>query len=183
MSTDAIDFQKFRNLVRNVPGQVSIIPTSDAGRRAGSMASAVCSLTDDPPTVIVCIDRDACAHDAIIESGYFSVNALAAGQARIAKAFSAAHASMAHQLFAQDDWTTGVTGVPILAAAVCRFECRLSEWRAASAHTVLFGQVIAGSAAPDAEPLMQLRGVYVGAGQHARPQPDAAAANVNRASV
>jgi len=157
MRTVPIDLHVFRGLVRNVPGQVSLIATALAGRRVGSIASAVCSLTDDPPTVIVCVDREACAHDLIIESGVFSVNALAAAQAKVARAFSGPGGPIEH-----GDWSTGVTGAPVLAATVCRLECRLTEWRAASAHTVLFGQVVAGSASPDAEPLLQLRGAYVG---------------------
>jgi flavin reductase (DIM6/NTAB) family NADH-FMN oxidoreductase RutF len=165
MSADPIDRHVFRGLMRNVPGQVSIVATAVGERRKGLTASAVCSLTDLPPTVIVCVNQAAGAHDLIIESGYFSINALAASQERIARVFSGVSGVRGEQRFETGDWSTGITGAPILASAVCRLECRLSEYRAASSHTVFFGQVIAGSASHDASPLLHLRGSYVGVEQ------------------
>jgi flavin reductase (DIM6/NTAB) family NADH-FMN oxidoreductase RutF len=170
MSTEPIDRHVFRGLMRNVPGQVSIVAAAVGGRRKGLTASAVCSLTDLPPTVIVCVNQAAGAHDLIIESGYFSINALAAGQEKIARVFSGLSGAKGEQRFETGDWSTGLTGAPILASAVCRLECRLSEYRAASSHTVFFGQVIAGSASQDANPLLYLRGSYVGVERRIRDE-------------
>ena len=177
MSGEPIDRHVFRGLMRNVPGQVSVIAAAVGNRRERLTASAVCSLTDLPPTVLVCVNQEASAHDLIIESGYFSINALAADQEKIARVFSGAYGIKGEQRFETGDWSTGITGAPILASAVCRLECRLSEYRAASSHTVFFGQVIAGSASPDANPLLHLRGSYVGVDQRVREQPCLAVAN------
>lgn len=171
MSAEPIDRHVFRGLMRNVPGQVSIVATGAPGRRKGLTASAVCSLTDLPPTVIVCVNRAAGAHDLIIENGYFSVNALSASQERIARVFSGMAGAHGEQRFETGDWSVGITGAPILASAVCRLECRLSEYRTASSHTVFFGQVIAGSASTDTNPLLYLRGSYVGVEQRVRSEP------------
>lgn len=162
MNAEPIDRHEFRNLMRNIPGQVSVIATGAPGHRKGLTASAVCSLTDQPPTVIVCINRSAGAHDLIIEHGIFSVNALAAGQEAIARVFSGLGGASGEQRFETGDWSVGVTGAPVLASAVCRLECRLSEYRAASSHTIFFGHVIAGSASSEASPLLYLRGSYIG---------------------
>jgi flavin reductase (DIM6/NTAB) family NADH-FMN oxidoreductase RutF len=162
MKAEPIDRHEFRNLMRNIPGQVSIIATGTPGHRKGLTASAVCSLTDQPPTVLVCVNRAASAHDLIIEHGIFSVNALAVGQEAIARVFSGLGGAKGEQRFETGDWSVGVTGAPVLASAVCSLECRLSEYRAASSHTVFFGEVIAGSASSEASPLLYLRGDYVG---------------------
>lgn len=161
MKTEPIDGHAFRSLMRNIPGQVSIIAATDAtGRRNGLTASAVCSLTDLPPTVIVCVNQSAGAHDLIIESGIFSINTLAVGQEEIARVFSGTAGIRGEERFRTGSWTAGATGVPILTSAVCRLECRLSEYRAASSHTIFFGEVVAGSASHEASPLLYLRGSY-----------------------
>lgn len=162
MNAVPIDRHEFRNLMRNIPGQVSIVATGAPGHRKGLTASAVCSLTDLPPTVIVCINRAAGAHDLIIEHGFFSVNALAAGQEAIARVFSGLGGISGEQRFETGDWSTGITGAPVLTSAMCRLECRLSEYQDASSHTVFFGQVIAGTASSEANPLLYLRGSYIG---------------------
>ena len=177
MSVEPIDRLAFHGLMRNVPGQVSIVAAAVGGRRKGLTASAVCPLTDLPPTVLVCVNQAASAHDLIIESGYFSINVLAADQSEIARVFSGMAGLRGERRFETADWSTGISGAPILASAVCRLECRLSEYRAASSHTVFFGQVIAGSASPDANPLLHLRGAYVGVGEPPGPEPCLALAN------
>jgi flavin reductase (DIM6/NTAB) family NADH-FMN oxidoreductase RutF len=168
MTTEPIDRHVFRGLMRNVPGQVSIVAAASGARRKGLTASAVCSLTDLPPTIIVCVNQAARAHDLIIESGFFSVNALAADQEEIARVFSGGSGVQGEERFRTGDWSVGITGAPLLASAVCRLECRLSEYRAASSHTVFFGHVLAGSASPETNPLLYLRGAYVGVGPRVR---------------
>lgn len=161
-SAHPIDRHEFRRLMRNVPGQVSIVATGAPGQRRGLTASAVCSLTDQPPTVIACINRNAAAHDLIIESGVFSVNALADHQHAIAHVFSGAAGISGEQRFKTGQWSVGETGVPLLNSAVCHLECRLSEYREASSHTIFFGHVVCGAASTEANALLYVRGSYVG---------------------
>ena len=158
---EGIDREAFCALMRHVPGQVSIVAAGAPGSRNGLTASAVCSLTDVPPTVLVCVNKAAAAHDLIIDSGFFSVNALAASQERIGRVFAGQGGIRGDARFDAGDWLVGVTGAPILMSAVCRLECRLSACQVASSHTVIFGHVIAGSASPEAEPLLYHRGSYV----------------------
>ena len=162
MKVEPIDRHEFRRLMRNVPGQVSIVAAGVPGHRRGLTASAACSLTDVPPTVIVCVNRTAAAHDLIIDTGAFSINTLAANQEAIAHAFSGMAGLYGEQRFSTGEWSVGSTGVPVLASAVCRLECRLTEYREASSHTIFIGHVVAGSASADATPLLYLRGNYVG---------------------
>jgi len=162
MILEPIDRSAFRGLMRNMPGAVSIVATGAPGRRKGLTASAVCSLTDLPPTVLVCVNQAAGAHDVIVAHGYFSVNLLGEDQEEIARVFAGHGGLGGEERFAVGDWTLGATGVPVLASAVCRLECRLTEQRAVSSHSVFFGEVVGGTASPDARPLVYHRGAYVG---------------------
>lgn len=149
--------------MRNVADQVSIVATGTPGRRTGLTASAVCSLSDLPPMLLVCINRSSSAHDVILENGIFSINALAEGQEAIARIFAGHEGLRGEQRFMEvGDWTTGVTGAPLLGSAVCQLECRLSEYHETSTHTVFFGTVIAGFAAQETPPLLYHRGAYTG---------------------
>lgn len=163
MNAKPIDSRAFRGLMRNVAGQVSIVATGARGHRSGLTASAVCSLSDLPPMLLVCINRASSAHDIILENGVFSINALAEGQEAIARIFAGHEGLRGEERFLEvGDWITGVTGAPLLGSAVCQLECRLSEYHETSTHTVFFGTVIAGSSAREEPPLLYHRGAYTG---------------------
>lgn len=162
MNAEPIDCHAFRALMRNVAGQVSIVASGAPGQRSGLTASAVCSLSDLPPTVLVCVNRAAGAHDVIIENGVFTVNALAIGQEDIARVFSGMAGARGEERFETGRWSEGVTGAPVLADAVCWLECRLFDYRPSVTHTVFFGRVVAGDATLDASPLLYHRGNYTG---------------------
>ncbi len=162
MNAEPIESHAFRRLMRNVAGQVSIVATGEPGRRSGLTASAVCSLSDLPPMVLVCVNRAASVHDVIIENGVFSINALAADQEAVARVFSGVEGKRGEQRFGTGEWSVGLSGVPILASAVCRLECRLADHKHTASHTVFFGAVIAGAASYDRAPLLYHRGAYVG---------------------
>ncbi len=164
MKADLIDRHLYRGLMRNMATQVSIVAAAQGDRRRGLTASAVCSLSDAPPTVIVCVNQTAGAHDLIIESGFFSINTLAADQEAIARVFSGGTGLQGDERFLAGDWSVGTTGSPVLTSAVCRLECRLSDYHAVASHTVFFGQVVDGMASTEANPLLYLRGAYMGIG-------------------
>lgn len=162
MNAEPIDCHAFRALMRNVAGQVSIVASGGPGQRNGLTASAVCALSDLPPTVLVCVNRAAGTHDVIIRNGVFTVNALAIGQEDIARVFSGMAAARGEERFETGSWSEGVTGAPVLAEAVCRLECRLFDHRPSVTHTVFFGRVVAGDATLAASPLLYHRGGYTG---------------------
>ena len=164
MNAEPIESHAFRRLMRNVAGQVSIVATGAPGRRSGLTASAVCSLSDLPPMVLVCVNRAASVHDVIIENGIFSINALASHQEAVARVFSGVEGLRGEQRFSTGDWAVGVSGAPILASAVCQLECRLADYKHTTSHTVFFGAVVAGAAALDGSPLLYHRGAYASLG-------------------
>lgn len=78
----------YRNLMRHQAGGVALIATGRHGGRTGLAATAVCSLTDAPPTLLVCVNQTASAHDIIEDTGFFSVNLLCPSHKELVGVFS-----------------------------------------------------------------------------------------------
>ena len=95
---------EFKQAMRHLAGGVSIIATEHEGVRAGLAATAVCSVSADPPTILICINSSASAHDPIRESGRFSVNLLASDHDRIARGFSGQDGVKREERFSLGSW-------------------------------------------------------------------------------
>src|ERR671923_815483 len=87
-----VDGAQFKAGMRALAGAVNIITANNAGHRYGMTATAVCSATADPPTVLVCINKLATTHGAISKSKVFCVNVLRSEDWELSTAFSGAQA-------------------------------------------------------------------------------------------
>ncbi|SFM49523.1 flavin reductase (NADH) [Bradyrhizobium sp. Rc3b] len=81
----AISLDTFHQSVRLLAGGVCIAATAVDGERLGLTVTAVCSLSIDPPTLIVCVNRAAGAHDGMRATRRVSVNFLAADHVQLAE--------------------------------------------------------------------------------------------------
>lgn len=138
-----VDEASFRAALRQVSGSVCIVTTGHAPHRHGLTVTAACSLTADPPTVLVCINKSAGAHDTIARTGVFGWNILRPDHVVLAKKFSGQDGSKGDMRFDDDQWTSLVTGVPILVDSPCSFDCRVTGMHAVATHTVFYGAVVA----------------------------------------
>jgi flavin reductase (NADH)/flavin reductase len=121
----------------------SIIASSDGVERSGLTATAVCSVTADPPRLLVCINRDVRAHAVIADSGTLSVNLLAKDQEELAKRFAGMVKDIrGEDRFLEGRWNSGRLGAPILAGALASFDCRVVEAVPASTHTIFICEVL-----------------------------------------
>ena len=152
----------YRAIMRHQAGAVALICTGEAGERFGLTATAVCSVTDDPPTVLVCVNRGASAHDVIAESGVFSVNLLAAEHQKIAGIFAGQSDLNGEERFNVEgyEWHAHASGTPWLGGAVAHLDCRVTESHQFSTHTIFLGEVLDGDCNDDAEPLLYVRGQF-----------------------
>ena len=83
-----VDTTAFRDAMAMLGGAVSIITTAGPGGKVGMTASAVCSVTDSPPTVLVCINRSTWAHAQFVQNGILCINILGAGQQTLSGRFA-----------------------------------------------------------------------------------------------
>lgn len=119
---------------------VSVVTTMFGGKRLGFTASAVCSVSDNPPTLLVCINRTSSSFPAFADARHFCVNTLMPGHEEISDAFGGK--TPAADRFEFGDWRDGLTGVPVLTSASVSFECELTSSVDQATHRVLFGRVI-----------------------------------------
>lgn len=156
-----MDTAEFRTLLRNQAGAVAIISVGVPGARTGLTATAVCSLSDNPPTILVCVNKNASAHDPIKDAQMFGVNFLAADQQQIATVFSGQTEAQGEARFeATGPWQQMITGAPILAEAVASLDCQVLEQHSYSTHTIFVGAVAGGKVREDTEPLVYFRGDF-----------------------
>ena len=137
----ALTSSDYRNAMARLGAAVNIITTDGPGGRAGFTASAVCSVTDTPPTLLVCLNRSASVYPAFQANGVLCVNALAAGHQGISNLFGGK--TPMDERFAAARWTRGATGAPMLAEAAVSFDCRVSSRTSVGTHDVLFCEVLA----------------------------------------
>jgi flavin reductase (DIM6/NTAB) family NADH-FMN oxidoreductase RutF len=127
--------------MRRLAGGVAIVTTRLGEVRAGLTATSVCSLTAEPPRLLVCVHREADAHDLIHGSRVFAVNVLGPAHRELADRFGGREDSHGPSRFALGCWRSGAGGVPILADAAASFQCHLVEAVAAGTHTIFIGEV------------------------------------------
>jgi flavin reductase len=139
-SFDTIDIASYRDGMARLGSAVSIVTTKMNGKAFGFTASAVCSVSDTPPTLLVCINRASSSFPAFEAARYFNVNTLMPGQEHIADAFGGRTPTSDRFVFG--DWQDGVMQMPILRHASVCFECELTNAVDQATHRVLFGRVI-----------------------------------------
>ncbi|WP_252193148.1 flavin reductase [Rhizobium sp. CSW-27] len=137
-------------------GHVQALTTEWEGIRRGVTVTAACSVSDDPATVLACLNASNEANAIFETSGRFALNTLAAHHQALARALAGFDRLPVEDRFALAEWTTLATGAPILADALVAFDCRLIDIRRMSTHIVLFGQVVDLHFGPDDQALVYL---------------------------
>lgn len=136
LAAPGVEKLEFRNAMSRLGAAVNIITTDGPGGRAGFTASAVCSVTDSPPTLLVCLNRSASVYPVFSQNQMLCVNTLAAGHESLSNLFGG-KTPMAERFIAAD-WTTLVTGSPILAGAIASFDCKVTQMVSVGTHDILF---------------------------------------------
>lgn len=155
-----INSETYRSLMRHQAGAVAVIAAGRSDRRAGLTATAVASLSDSPPTLLVCVGRSTRAHDAIVTAKAFSVNILTRNQQDLAERFAGREGTQGEDRFVGMDWTTLATGSPILECALASLDCELLDHHEFTTHSIFIGRVVNGQFSADGEPLLYFRGDY-----------------------
>ena len=128
----------FKRAMRRFPAAVSVITSADQSRRHGMTATAVTSLSLDPPSLIACINRSTLLHDIMLLGRHFCVNVLRRDQAELSTAFSGAMAPEAR--FGLGAWLTTADGMSYLADAQVNIFCRKVAAVPYGTHTIFIGE-------------------------------------------
>lgn len=150
----------FREAMARLGAAVHVITTAGPGGKAGATATAACSVSDAPPTVLMCLNRRSQTNPVVLENGVFCVNTLGAGEAEIADLFAGRTGVMGSDRFNVGEWKVLTTASPVLATAVVAFDCRIVEVRSVASHNVFFGAVEAVRLGPQGPALLYHERAY-----------------------
>lgn len=132
----------FRRGMRSLPGAVCVIAANGSdGAPIGLTATSVTSLSADPPSLLVCVNRSAQIASSLSAGAHFSVNLLAAGQREVAEAFGGQRVAKGIARFAFGGWYRSEAEVPLLAGANASFECEVAELHDFATHHVVIGAI------------------------------------------
>ena len=133
--------QAYRDAMARYAGAVQVITTDGPGGKRGTTVIAACSVSDSPPMVLACVNRENPNNEAFVRNGNFALNTLAAKHEPVAVAFSGVTKLSAEDRFAQAEWDVISTGAPTLVDAIAVFDCEIFETKDLATHRVLFGKV------------------------------------------
>lgn len=151
---------EYRDAMSHFAGAVHIVTTNGTNKKRGVTISACCSLSDNPPTVLVCLMRQHEDNRFFIENEKFCVNTLGGQHKALSDIFAGRGGLTQQQRFAYANWQTLKTGSPVLTDALVALDCQLVGWHVHATHYVLIGEVVAVKKHPGIDALMYLDRSY-----------------------
>jgi flavin reductase (DIM6/NTAB) family NADH-FMN oxidoreductase RutF len=146
----------FRSVLGRFASGVTVVTARDVdGRDHGMTVSAFCSVSLEPPQVLICVERTASMHAVLETIPQFAVNILASEQESVARRF----AEQVDDRFDGIGYTRGVTGAVQLEGNLAFLECEVAARHPGGDHTIILGTVVAASAHLE-RPLLYYRGGY-----------------------
>lgn len=151
---------EYRDAMSHFASAVHIVTTHGEKGKRGVTISACCSLSDNPPTVLVCLMRQHEENRIFLENEKFCVNTLAGHHKDLSDIFAGRGKLTQEQRFSHAKWGILKTGSPILDDAVVSLDCQLIGWHIHATHYVLIGEVVAVKIHSGADALMYLDRSY-----------------------
>lgn len=158
-----IEATDFRDAMSLLTTAVNIVTTKGRTGAHGFTASAVCSVTDAPPTLLVCMNQTSRSHAHFIENKTLSVNVLGAQHEPISNAFASKLSSQ--ERFEYGSWSQLNTGAPVLEDALVSFDCEIEDIQQVGSHSIFMCRVVAISQIEQAESLVYFNRAYSRVGQ------------------
>jgi flavin reductase (DIM6/NTAB) family NADH-FMN oxidoreductase RutF len=132
----------FRGAMRHLAGGVSVITVGRGKDITGMTATSVSSLSVDPPTLIVSVNRESSSWPLLQRYGVFGVNILAADQLDIAERFTGKDGLKGKDRFVGEQWTTRISGAPLLVGALSAIDCEAEDIIERHSHAIVIGRVL-----------------------------------------
>ena len=146
--------------MRQLASGVSIVTHGDGEQRTGFTATSVSSLSAEPPTLIVCVNRSASLYARLTRGDAFGVSVLGAQHAEFADQFASRKGLKGADRFRDGAWSTTPGGVSVLADAIAALECETEEIIERHTHAILIGRVTFAAPRSNEAALLYWRGGY-----------------------
>ena len=154
------DVDAFRAAMRQLASGVCLVTHSVGGERAGMTATAVASLSLDPPTLIVCVNRAASTYAGLRPGAAFGVSVLGADHCEFAERFAGRTGEEGAERFREGRWRVAPNGAPLLWDALAAFACEVDDVVERNTHAIVIGRVKHAVAASGGGALVYWRGGY-----------------------
>lgn len=145
----------YRSGMRLLAAGVCLITASHDDEQGGMIATAVTSVSAEPPTLLVCVNRSASMFSLIEQAGSFCVNVLGKDALALVEIFSSS--ARRAERFQSGNWHASAKGLPVCGEALVSFECRLAKIVDWHSHGIFLGEVTSVShPRADAAPLLYM---------------------------
>lgn len=159
--SESVTSEEFRRTLATFATGVTVVTATLDDVLHGMTANAFCSVSLDPPLVLVCVAHEAGLHDFLLGAKAFGVTVLAADQEADSAWFASARRPSGHDQFDRVAWWPApVSGSPILERGIAWLDCRLHEAYAGGDHSIVVGEVVDLGLLREAEPLVYYRSSY-----------------------
>lgn len=163
MIKDMIEATEFRNAMSSLTTAVSVVTTQGPSGVYGFTASAVCSVTDTPPTLLVCMNHTSRSHGHFVENKILTVNVLGTQHEQLSNTF--ASKLSVDDRFKEGSWTELATGAPVLEDALVSFDCEIEQIQQVGTHSIFICRVVAIKQSQQDESLVYFNRAYHQVGQ------------------
>lgn len=150
----------FKSAMRSLTGGVSVITVGRGRDITGMTVTSVSSLSVDPPTLIVSVNRSSSSWPLLQRYRAFGVNILGAEQLGVAERFSGKDGIKGAARFDGAEWAVGITGAPLLVDALAAIDCEVEEIIERHSHAIVIGRVRFIRAAAEQDALAYFAGRY-----------------------
>ncbi|MBV8726990.1 MAG: flavin reductase family protein [Candidatus Eremiobacteraeota bacterium] len=152
----AVSVDAFKEAMRRFPSGVTVVTSVKNGEPRGVTVSAFASVSLEPPTILICVNREARSYLFISTSKIFCVNILSADQQQLAERFAA---RIREKQFEGVPYSIDQTGAAVLSGVLAHLDCEVVEEHHAGSHSVFIGRVVSLDVS-DGSPLGYFDGSY-----------------------
>jgi flavin reductase len=145
----AVSASQFKEAMSRVTGAVHIVTTDGPAGKAGFTATAVCSVTADPPTLLVCVNEGSSVGQAFVANQALVINTIGSEFNDLAMLMGGK--TPLEERFAAANWTDSSLGAPMLDGALVCFDGVTVDSQVLGTHRVLYVRVLDVKLGPDAQ--------------------------------
>ena len=156
----AISGEDFRLAMRRLAGRVSIVSGVGPDGPLGVTATAVTSLTAEPPSLLCCLNRSLELQAVVTETGRFAVNMLRADHRDLAERFAGMHGVRGSAKFQQGNWNNLASDIPALHDSLVSFDCRVDDILEVGTHSIFIGLITQAHFGESGDPLVYCNGAF-----------------------
>ncbi|GLS44268.1 flavin reductase [Methylobacterium brachythecii] len=159
MTTTGSDLS-FREAMSCLGAAVNVVTSAGSAGRLGFTATAVCSVSDQPPTLIVCMNRSSAQNEGVKSNGVLCVNTLSHEQQDLGAVFAGMTQARSEERFLGASWSTLATGAPVLHGSLASFDCEIERVIEVGTHSVFVCSVLDVATNRTGESLVYFRRRY-----------------------